>query len=52
MNELMYMIGELISMEIDEVDTVTYPKMDEVNCQFIVKLLNGSKYKMRIDKIS
>ncbi len=49
-NELLYTIGEVLMMELDEIENVTYPQSDEPN-SLKIETKNGKFYQIILKAI-
>lgn len=49
-NELIYLIGEVLMLEVDEVENVTYPK-DSEPCSMKIETKSGKSYQLVLKAI-
>ncbi|MEG1963438.1 MAG: hypothetical protein RR123_01030 [Clostridia bacterium] len=50
MQDLLYVIGEILFTEIKFICDISYPNSVEDNCSLILKLENGKDYKLTISE--
>ncbi|MEG1528561.1 MAG: hypothetical protein RR248_05655 [Clostridia bacterium] len=51
MLSLLYLIGELLMLEVEEIKNVTYPKC-ETPTHLLIEMVEGINYKLELSKLN